>query len=103
MGTKLLDQYSFLHFSVGVIAYFWGVPFWLWNFLHISFEILENTELGMSIINKYIYLWPGGKGEADSWINNLGDVLSGTLGWLAAYLLDFYGNKKGWYGRHINR
>lgn len=100
MGTQFLDQYSLLHFAVGIIAYFWGLPLWLWNFIHILFELVENTETGIFLINNYIKIWPGGKDYADSWINCLGDILVGYVGWICAYWLDFYGNQQGWFHRH---
>jgi len=84
---RLLDNYSLLHFAVGVLAYFWGIGFWTWNFLHTLFELLENTRTGMHIINTYITAWPGGKSNPDPVINSVGDVLSGSVGWLAAALL----------------
>ena len=43
MGKQFLDQYSLLHFSQGVVAYFWGTPFHIWVITHASFEFLENS------------------------------------------------------------
>ena len=101
MGHRLLDQYSLLHFAVGIIMYFFNVSFFWWNIIHIIFEITENSQLGMSLINQYITIWPGGKNYADDTINSVGDVLSGAVGWGCAYLLDWYGTKYGWFNRHI--
>jgi phage-related minor tail protein len=42
----------------------------------------------MSIINKYITYWPGGKPHADSLINSSGDILFGTIGWFIAKIMD---------------
>lgn len=97
MGKFLFDQYSSLHFASGIIAYFWGIKFYNWILFHLLFEIIENTELGISIINKYITFWPGGKPCADSISNIIGDNISAYLGWIFAYYLDIYGNKKGLY------
>jgi len=93
MGFLLADQYSILHFSVGVMAYFWNVPFLLGAFVHFIFELLENTNTGIYLINKYIidpgyFSWPGGKHVADLPINIFGDNLFYILGWVVAYLLD---------------
>ena len=44
--------------------------------------------MGIYVINKYIYMWPGGKSSPDSLTNMTGDVLSGVVGWLSAYYLD---------------
>ena len=101
MGTLLFDQYSLLHFSVGVIAYFFGFSIIQWTIIHIMFELIENTQTGMFIINKYFTFWPGGKNYSDSFINSFGDVLSGTIGWLLAYWLDSYGIKHEWHHRKI--
>jgi hypothetical protein len=101
MGTKFLDQYSLLHFAIGIVMYFWGISSFNWNMIHILFELLENTETGMKIINNVFTIWPGGKNYADSYINNVGDIMAGYLGWLFAYWLDNYGNKHDWFERHI--
>ena len=37
------DQFTLLHVAMGVVAYFWGMPFWLALGIHIVFEIVENT------------------------------------------------------------
>ncbi len=88
MGKKFLDEYSLLHFAVGVVAKHWALNFWFFIAIHTAFEYLENTVTGMKIINTYITAWPGGKSFADSFINRFGDTLSAALGWLIAdYLL----------------
>ena len=101
MGNKLLDQYTYLHFACGIIAYFWNISYLNWFVIHTMFELLENTEMGMNIINKYMIFWPGGKPKSDSIINIVGDTLGAIVGWLSAYLLDRLGNKYGWYALHI--
>lgn len=92
MGIYFADQYSLLHFATGVIAYFWNINLLTWIIIHIVFEILENTEWGMHIINNFP-IWPGGKDYADSPINILGDNIFAILGWLVAYCLDYLGKK----------
>lgn len=99
--SVFLDQYSYLHFSTGIIAYFWGVNVYLWTILHLFYEILENLPVSIYIINHYITLWPGGKSYPDPFINSIGDVLSGTVGWLSAYYLDIIGSHYKWYKIHI--
>ena len=101
MGFYFLDQYSLLHFSVGVVAYFWSLPLWLWNTIHIIFEVLENTQVGMQLINNFTF-WPGGKNFSDGKINQVGDIVSGHIGWLLAYYLDKYGSRYGWFTRHVS-
>jgi hypothetical protein len=102
MGLKLLDQYSYLHFAVGIIAYFWGITFTTFLIMHVLFEFIENTKFGMKIINTYFdKIWPGGKSISDSIINITGDNLCALLGWISAYYLDKIGNQRGWYKIHI--
>jgi hypothetical protein len=51
MGTRFLDQYTYLHFAVGIIVYFWNISLLNWIILHTIFEFLENTKTGMKLIN----------------------------------------------------
>ena len=102
MGTQIFDQYSLLHFAVGIIFYFFNISFKWWTILHILFEYSENTTFGMNIINKYLTFWPGNKNYADSLLNNIGDIIVGSIGWLIARVLDSYGNRYGWFERHIH-
>ena len=97
MGIYLFDQYTYLHFSVGIMAYFFNISLLNWFILHIVFEIIENTHLGMNFINKYIVFWPGGKPKSDTIINSIGDTFGSILGWLSAYYLDQLGQKYNWY------
>lgn len=101
MGNKLFDQYTYLHFAVGIIVYFWNISFLNWLILHTIFEILENSQIGINFINKYMTFWPGGKERPDTIINIIGDTCGTTFGWLSAYYLDKIGNKYGWYTLHI--
>jgi hypothetical protein len=97
MGQFLFDQYSLLHFAVGIIAYFFGIDSSLFFFLHALFEWAENTENGMFVINRYIKVWPGGKPRADSILNRLGDTIAAMLGWFIAYVLSNIGIREKWY------
>ena len=101
MGNQLLDQYTYLHFAVGIIAYFWNISLLHLFIVHTIFESLENTQIGINIINKYMLFWPGGKSEADSIQNIIGDTIGVIIGWLSAYWLDNLSNKYGWYPLHI--
>lgn len=102
MGQYFIDQYSLLHFAVGIVAYFWDISILMLLLIHIVFEILENTTTGMGIINT-IKLWPGGKPTADSIINQVGNTISSVIGWYTAYYLDKMGESRGWYKSHISR
>lgn len=88
MGVYFIDQYSLLHFSVGVICYFWGISFMKWMVIHALFELIENTQFSIYIINNYVKIWPGGKTQPDSIINSLGDISFGCIGWYLAKWLD---------------
>lgn len=86
MGYDFMDHYSLLHFAMGIVFYFWGITLKTSVIIHIIFEILENTKIGMSIINKFYY-WPGGKTHADSITNSIGDTVFFIAGWLLAKIL----------------
>lgn len=88
MGVLIFDQYSILHFSIGVIAYFWSIPFFTIILLHIIFEYIENTKIGMKIINTYFTFWPGGKPYSDNLLNSISDTIFTGLGWIVSYNLD---------------
>jgi len=102
MGYRFFDQYSILHFAVGVIMYFWGFSF-LWAFgIHTGFELGENTKLGVHLINKFSessfpFKWPGGKPEPDNWRNMLGDTVFFVLGYLVSKILETLGRTQHWY------
>lgn len=96
MGNQLFDQYSLLHFSTGIIAYFWGVPAVNFFLAHATFEVLENTEPGMKFINTFRW-WPGGKPHADSLTNIVGDNIAAMAGFWSAYKLDEIGKTRNWY------
>lgn len=103
MGQQLFDQYTYLHFCVGVVVYFWGVKLSHWIVLHVMFELVENSTSGMHFINNYLPFWPGKKPAADRPINILGDNIGAIAGWLSAYGLDYLGQQQGWYDMHIQR
>lgn len=84
MGYRLFDKYSLLHFAVGIILYFFNFSLLDVFILHTIFEIVENTQFGMHIINTYISFWPGGKESADAFINSVGDTISVIFGWYIA-------------------
>jgi hypothetical protein len=87
MGVAFLDIYSFLHFGTGVIFRLVGLSWEIQLLAHIIFEIIENTEFGMNIINNYLFFWPGKKPSADSYLNSVGDVSCGVVGWYVADLI----------------
>ena len=101
MGTKLFDQYTYLHFASGIVSYFWNISFIIWMVVHTIFEICENTQFGVNFIDKYLFFWPGGKHRADKNINIIGDTIGAIIGWSSAYYLDKIGAKYKWYSEHL--
>jgi hypothetical protein len=96
MGNLFFDQYSILHMASGIVAYFWGIKLNYWIIIHVLFEYLENTEIGMKFINNTLKnIWPGGKEKADTFMNSMiGDNFFAILGWCIAYYFDeIYKNK----------
>jgi hypothetical protein len=85
MGKYLFDKYTYLHFAMGIVSYYWNISFTWMLILHTIFEILENTETGVFIIHNYITYWPGGKDKADTIINRVGDTIGAIIGWISAY------------------
>ena len=96
-----IDQYSFLHYSTGAIVYFWNIKLIHWIIFHLIFEIIENTDCGIKIINTTFKMWPGGKPGRDNMLNSIVDNIFAILGWLSSYALDYYGNKYNWYNPHL--
>ena len=101
MGVYFIDQYSLLHFSAGVIVYFFGIDFGTWYILHMLFEILENTDSGVKFIDKKLTFWPGGKKSPDTLINSIGDQFFAMLGFIIAIMLNNYGKKHNWHSLPI--
>ena len=98
MGQLFFDQYSLLHFSVGVVSYFWGFSLLIGLVLHTLFEIIGNTPQGVRFINENLAgIWPGGKPYADSFGNILGDTFFFVVGMIAAAQLDAFGKLRAWY------
>lgn len=96
MSQVLTDQFSLLHFATGIVAYFWGLSLAQWFILHATFELLEDTQTGVRIINKMFgKIWPGGgKKVPDSFLNSeIGDNLYAVLGWLVAQKISEYTKK----------
>jgi hypothetical protein len=89
MGLRMFDQYSLLHFAAGVIAYFWSISFFITIIIHILFEFVENTPVGMNFINTYFTVWwPGGKSYPDNLLNRTSDTIFTGIGWIVSQQLD---------------
>ena len=106
MGFRFVDQYSLLHFAIGIVLYFWNISFTNAIVMHTIFETFENSKHGMAYINKHIihpgyFSWPGGKHASDSFTNILGDTIFFAIGWILSAYLDIIGKQRGWY-RYIH-
>ena len=86
MGIYFTDKFSLLHFANGIVAYFWGITILVWFILNVLYEWVENSSLGIKIINK-IKIWPGGKHKADTLVNSIGDQLYCLVGWIVAWYI----------------
>ncbi len=87
MSKIFMDKFSILHFATGIVAYFWGMSLAHWFILHAVFEMWEDTDTGVRIINKVFgKIWPGGgKRVPDTFLNSeLGDNFYALLGWIFA-------------------
>jgi hypothetical protein len=82
MGTYFLDQYSLLHFVSGILCRHLNISFTFLFIFHIIFEYIENSKQGMYVINNYFKVWPGGKPNADTFINSVSDIILSLFGWL---------------------
>jgi hypothetical protein len=91
MGKYFTDNFSILHFATGIIFYYFGISFTNSFIIHLLFEAIENQNFAMEIISKTGW-WPGGKDEADTVLNSLGDQFYFSLGWIISSKLD-YDNK----------
>jgi hypothetical protein len=82
MGQYLLDKFSILHFTIGILWRYMGFDIISLFLFHTIFEIVENSKIGMYIISTYFKIWPGGKPSADTLLNIVGDILISLLGWI---------------------
>ena len=95
MGKYYFDQYSYLHFASGIVAYFWGLSLLQWMSGHLLFEWAENSDSGMYFINHYVWFWPGGKKSVDTVENIVGDNIAAFIGWISAYFIDCIATRQG--------
>ena len=87
MGVLLTDNFSILHFAIGIVFYYLGLSLYKSTIIHIIFEIAENTPLVMNVTNKTGW-WPGGKPKPDNYLNMFGDTIYFILGWIIAKYID---------------
>ena len=87
MGHLFFDNFSILHIASGIVLYFLGFSLFQSTFLHIVFEILENTKIVMKWTNSTGW-WPGGKPFSDNITNMTGDTIFCMIGWILSYIID---------------
>ena len=85
MGKTIFDKYSILHLVVGCLFRYLNFSLESLFIIHSIFELTENTQIGMKLINNYVTIWPGGKNYADSYINSISDIIFSLIGW---YIMD---------------
>jgi len=101
MGNQFFDKFSYLHFAVGVVVYYFNISILQWYIIHTIFEFFENTRIGVNFINNYLSFWPGGKPKSDQFINIFGDTVFAMLGWISAYYFTKLCEKYKWTAPHI--
>ena len=87
MDQPLFDQYSLIHFAVGVLLFFARISFVLATLTHATISLLYNNETGYEAIRRFAFWWPGSK-RPDSAFNIVGDNISFMSGWLFASAVD---------------
>lgn len=86
-SQKAFDAFSLVHFGIGAVAGYIGVPLIAFVIAHQLFELYENSDMGIKFFNKKDTIlfqispmkWP--IYEGDSAANTAGDTLAGVLGW----------------------
>lgn len=76
-NKALLDEWSIVHASGGIIAAQTGVTLPQFLVLHTIFEIVENADKGKGLLSKIGWDRKGG----DTFTNVLGDTISAAAGW----------------------
>lgn len=91
MGLLCFDNYSLLHFAVGIIFRYLNISFASSFIIHALFECIENSKWGVNFIDTSPLLkwWPGGKKSSDSILNSVCDQMFFILGWCLANQFQF--------------
>ena len=80
VGTRnkaLLDEWSIVHVSGGIVAAQTGITLPQFMVLHTLFELVENTDQGTGLLSKIGW----DRKNGDTWANIAGDTLSAVAGW----------------------
>ena len=84
-----LDKYSFFHIGIGIVIYFWSLPFLSFILFNLALEYVETTSLGNNLKNTYLQgWWPGGKSVPTTFLARASDLACMIAGMLVSYGLD---------------
>ena len=86
MDQYAFDEYSLVHFSIGVLTYQSGFSFLTLAIVYSIFKIFSNVSLGMYVIDTYVTPLLGYKLYPESFKNIGMDLSACLLGWLTGYL-----------------
>ncbi len=86
MDQYAFDEYSVVHFAIGVLTYQSGFSFVTLAIVYSIFKIFSNVSLGMYVIDTYITPLLGYKLFPESFKNIGTDLAMCLLGWLVGYL-----------------
>ena len=84
-----MDQYSLFHVAIGIVMYFWSLPFLSFILFNLALEYAETTSIGSNLKHTYLQgWWPGGKSVPTTFLARLSDVMSMAIGIALSYAID---------------
>uniref|UniRef100_A0A6C0KVM3 Uncharacterized protein n=1 Tax=viral metagenome TaxID=1070528 RepID=A0A6C0KVM3_9ZZZZ len=84
-----LDKYSLFHVAIGIVIYFWSLPFLSFILFNLALEYTEATAMGKNLKNTYLKgWWPGGKSVPTTFLARSSDTACMIAGMLVSYGLD---------------
>ena len=86
MDQYAFDEYSIVHFAIGVLTFQAGFSFVTLAIVYAIFKIFSNMSLGMYVIDTYVTPLLGYKLFPESFKNIGSDLGMCFLGWLIGFL-----------------
>jgi hypothetical protein len=86
MDQYAFDEYSIVHFAIGVLTFQAGFSFVTLAIIYAVFKIFSNISLGMYVIDKYFTRFIDYKLYPESFKNIGSDLGMCFLGWLFGFL-----------------
>jgi len=84
-----MDQYSLFHVAIGIVMYFWSLPFLSFILFNLALEYAETTSIGSNLKHTYLQgWWPGGKSVPTTFLARISDVACMLAGMLISYGVD---------------